>query len=40
MMEEIRAIDENDTWTLTNMPTDRRAIGLKWVFESHIEGGR
>jgi hypothetical protein len=33
MMEEIRAIEENDTWTLTDLPADRRAIGLKWVFK-------
>jgi hypothetical protein len=33
MMEEIRAIEENDTWTLTDLPTDKRAIELKWIFK-------
>jgi hypothetical protein len=23
----------DDTWTLTNLPADRRAIGLKWIFK-------
>ncbi|WVZ98205.1 LOW QUALITY PROTEIN: hypothetical protein U9M48_043674 [Paspalum notatum var. saurae] len=33
MEEELRAIEENHTWTLTELPLGRRAIGLKWVFK-------
>jgi hypothetical protein len=33
MGEEIRAIEENDTWVLTDLPPGRRVIGLKWVFK-------
>jgi len=33
MAEELAAIEENKTWTLTDLPTDRQAIGLKWVFK-------
>jgi hypothetical protein len=33
MEAELQAIEENRTWTLTELPPGRRAIGLKWVFE-------
>jgi hypothetical protein len=33
MGEEIRAIEENDTWVLTDLHPGRRAIDLKWVFK-------
>jgi hypothetical protein len=33
MMEEIGAIEENDAWTLTDLPADRRAVELKWIFK-------
>jgi hypothetical protein len=33
MEEELRSIEENRTWTLTEHPQGRRAIGLKWVFK-------
>jgi hypothetical protein len=33
MEEELRLIEENCTWTLTELPQGRRAIGLKWVFK-------
>jgi hypothetical protein len=28
-----RAIEDNQTWTLTELPVGRGAIGLKWVFK-------
>jgi hypothetical protein len=31
--EELQSIEENQTWTLTELPQGRRAIGLKWVFK-------
>jgi hypothetical protein len=33
MMEELRAIEENNTWELTELPSGRHTIGLKWVFK-------
>lgn len=33
MLEELLSIEENCTWTLTELPSGRRAIGLKWVFK-------
>jgi hypothetical protein len=33
MEEELRAIEDNNTWTLTELPPWRRAIGLKWGFK-------
>jgi hypothetical protein len=31
--EELKAITNNGTWTLTELPQGRKAIGLKWVFK-------
>jgi hypothetical protein len=33
MEEELCAIEDNRTWTLTDLPTGWRAIGLKWVLK-------
>lgn len=33
MMEEIDAIEENGTWCLVDLPPNRKAIGVKWVFK-------
>jgi hypothetical protein len=33
MLEEMRSIEENGTWYLSELPPGRRAIGLKWVFK-------
>jgi hypothetical protein len=33
MIEELQSIEENRTWKLTELPSGRRAIGLKWVFK-------
>jgi hypothetical protein len=33
MQDEIKAIEENNTWELTTLPTCHRAIGLKWVYK-------
>lgn len=34
MEDEIMAIEKNDTWVLTDFPTDKFSIGLKWVFKT------
>jgi hypothetical protein len=33
-MEELGSIEENGTWTLTDLPPGHRSIGLKWVFKT------
>jgi hypothetical protein len=32
-VDELQSIEENKTWSLTELPSGRRAIGLKWVFK-------
>lgn len=38
--DEIKALTENDTWTLVDLPTGSQAIGSKWVFKikRHTDG--
>jgi hypothetical protein len=33
MEAELESIRENKTWTLAELPSGQRAIGLKWVFK-------
>ncbi|KAJ9535088.1 hypothetical protein OSB04_un001836 [Centaurea solstitialis] len=32
MLDELKALDHNDTWHLVELPAGKRAIGCKWVF--------
>lgn len=32
IQEELRALHKNNTWTLSELPSDRKAINCKWVF--------
>uniref|UniRef100_A0AAV1UZ15 Integrase catalytic domain-containing protein n=1 Tax=Peronospora matthiolae TaxID=2874970 RepID=A0AAV1UZ15_9STRA len=32
MKSEIQALTQHDTWTLQDLPSDKRSIGCKWVF--------
>nr|GFC79117.1 ribonuclease H-like domain, reverse transcriptase, RNA-dependent DNA polymerase [Tanacetum cinerariifolium]GFC91277.1 ribonuclease H-like domain, reverse transcriptase, RNA-dependent DNA polymerase [Tanacetum cinerariifolium] len=34
---ELDSINKNNTWTLTTLPPDQKAIGLKWVFKTKRE---
>nr|GFA09729.1 ribonuclease H-like domain, reverse transcriptase, RNA-dependent DNA polymerase [Tanacetum cinerariifolium] len=34
MAIELDSINKNNTWTLTTLPPDQKAIGLKWVFKT------
>jgi len=34
MDEEIHVIEKNDTWKLTNLPKNKKAIGVKWVYKT------
>lgn len=33
---EMRAIERNDTWELTLLPKEAKAIGLKWLFKTKL----
>lgn len=33
MDEEIRSINKNNTWTLTELLKDKKVIGCKWIFK-------
>ena len=33
MDEEIKAIKRNDTWELATFPTEKKTIGVKWVYK-------
>nr|CAE04466.3 OSJNBa0029L02.7 [Oryza sativa Japonica Group] len=33
MEEELRSIEENQTWSLADLPAGHKAIGLKWVYK-------
>jgi hypothetical protein len=33
MEEEMSSIEENETWSLCDLPQRHRAIGLNWVFK-------
>lgn len=33
---EMRSIEKNDTWTLTDLPEGAKAIGVKWVFKTKM----
>ncbi|CAL0299836.1 unnamed protein product [Lupinus luteus] len=31
--KELKALEDNKTWTITTLPSNKRAIGCKWVFK-------
>ena len=33
MQDEIHALKDNHTWELTKLPTDKKAIGCKWIYK-------
>ncbi|KAH9779134.1 hypothetical protein KPL71_007611 [Citrus sinensis] len=37
MHMEIKAIEKNNTWELTNLPTGAKKIGLKWVYKTKLK---
>jgi uncharacterized protein (DUF1919 family) len=34
MDQEMQAIERNDTWELTMLPSGEKTIGVKWVFKT------
>ena len=37
MKSELDALDKNETWTLTDLPTGKQAIDSKWVYKTEIK---
>ena len=37
MDEEISAIEQNDTWELSDLPKRRKTIGIKWVYKTKLK---
>jgi hypothetical protein len=37
MNDEINSIKNNDVWELTDLPTQRKAIGCKWVLRKKFK---
>lgn len=33
MENEIKSVERNNTWRLTELPIGQKAIGLKWVYK-------
>ena len=40
MQKEIKALDQNNTWELTSLPKDKRAIDSKWVYKVKYKPNR
>jgi hypothetical protein len=38
MEDEMQSIQDNDTWTLCDLPPGRKCIGTKWVFKTKRDG--
>lgn len=36
MKEEMKAIEKNETWELTNLPPNKISIGVKWVYKTKM----
>ena len=36
MEEELRSIKRNKTWSLTKLPTGKKAIVVKWIFKTKL----
>lgn len=37
MNEEMKAIERNKTWELTDVPKDVKPIGVKWIFKTKLK---
>ena len=36
MIEEMMALDKNETWSLVDLPAGKKVIGCKWVFNVKV----
>ena len=37
MEEELRSIQKNNTWEMVNLPSNKKAIEVKWVFKTKVK---
>ncbi|MCI24302.1 cysteine-rich RLK (RECEPTOR-like protein kinase) 8, partial [Trifolium medium] len=37
MIEEIKFIEKNDTWRLTELPSNKNYIDVKWVYKTMLK---
>lgn len=37
MNDEMHSLKQNGTWTLTNLPENRKAVGSKWIFKRKLD---
>ena len=37
MVEELRSIEKNETWQMVNLPSNKRAIDVKWVYKNKMK---
>jgi len=37
MIEELKAINKNNTWELTKLPASKKAIDVKWIFKLKLK---
>ena len=33
MQEELKALDQHNTWSITKLPTGKKAVGCKWIYK-------
>lgn len=34
MAKEIKSLEHNNTWTLTQLPPGKKVVGYKWVYKT------
>ncbi|XP_050156356.1 uncharacterized protein LOC126630314 [Malus sylvestris] len=34
MLEELKALDENKTWSIVSLPKDQRVVGARWIYKT------
>lgn len=37
MHKEIYTLEDNGTWTMEPLPSDKKALGSKWVYKNQIQ---
>ncbi|KAL2235198.1 UNVERIFIED_CONTAM: Retrovirus-related Pol polyprotein from transposon RE1 [Sesamum indicum] len=37
MNTELKALEDNETWTITELPKDKKAIGSKWIYKLKLK---
>lgn len=37
MLEELKSIDVNETWVLSELLANRHAVGYKWVYKLKLD---